>query len=107
GNLFLISKDVGSDRWAITLDAATGVALGNVLPGSGGPPLFLWCASASIDLAPAPADTTYNLDCFTAPACTVSPCNTPVWTSTALVGWPTGEKRHITASFFCEPQTSD
>lgn len=39
----LVNKDVGSDRWAITLNVADFSATGNVFRSGGGDPAFVWC----------------------------------------------------------------
>jgi len=39
----LVSKDVGSDRWAITLNPDDDTVTGNVFSADGGAPTFLWC----------------------------------------------------------------
>jgi CubicO group peptidase (beta-lactamase class C family) len=39
----LISKDVGSERWAISVDVEDGTVVGNVFRADGGPPQFVWC----------------------------------------------------------------
>ena len=42
GRRILVNKDVGTERWAITLNS-DGTALGNVFRSDGGPPSFLSC----------------------------------------------------------------
>jgi hypothetical protein len=39
----LISKDVGSQRWAITYNLDDHTATGNVFFAGGGDPQFVWC----------------------------------------------------------------
>src|SRR5262245_1237489 len=46
GKRVLISKDVGDERWAITLNDDNTVT-GNVFPQDGGPPQFVWCEPAA------------------------------------------------------------
>ena len=42
GLRLLVSKDVGNERWAITLNE-NGSATGNVFRSDGGDPAFVWC----------------------------------------------------------------
>ena len=62
GKRVLVNKDVGTERWAITLNE-NGSATGNVFRSDGGPPAFIFCA-------PLAAANTY--ECFGADACTDS-----------------------------------
>lgn len=39
----LVSKEIGTERWAIVQDLSTGTLLGNVTGASGGATRFLWC----------------------------------------------------------------
>ena len=39
----LVSKDVGDERWAITLDVESGIVTGNVYRKDGGDPQYVWC----------------------------------------------------------------
>lgn len=43
GKRTLVSKDVGDERWAITLDHVDGSVTGNVFRAEGGAPQFVWC----------------------------------------------------------------
>jgi hypothetical protein len=60
GKRTLVNKDIGTDRWAITLNE-NGSATGNVFRGDGGPPAFIFCA---------PRSTPDTFDCSGADACT-------------------------------------
>ncbi len=60
GKRVLVNKDVGAERWAITLNE-NGSATGNVFRSDGGPPAFIFCA---------PLGTPNAFDCFGADACT-------------------------------------
>jgi hypothetical protein len=64
GELVLVNKDVGSERWAITRHTDRRIS-GNVFDEDGGPPLFVWCA---------PLEERDNYRCFGADACTGEPC---------------------------------
>jgi hypothetical protein len=64
GFYVLVSKDVGSDRWAITADL-DGDVVGNVFPQNGGPPQFVDCTVNDDDTT----DTDYAFDCAVASAC--------------------------------------
>lgn len=43
GTQLLVNKDVGQERWAITLNLADFSATGNVFPTNGDEPSFIWC----------------------------------------------------------------
>jgi hypothetical protein len=60
GKRVLVNKDVGSERWAITLNE-DGSATGNVFRSDGGEPAFIYCAPLSAPNA---------FECFGADACT-------------------------------------
>jgi hypothetical protein len=62
GKRVLVNKDVGTERWAITLNE-NGSATGNVFRSDGGPPAFIFCA---------PLATPNGFECFGADACTDS-----------------------------------
>ena len=49
GRRTLISKDVGSDRWAITFNGDDQTVTGNVFRAGGGDPAFVWCSETSND----------------------------------------------------------
>lgn len=64
----LVSKDVGSERWAITYRLADGQVTGNVFRSDGGPSSFLDCDRTSV------TDTDATFDCYGADACGAAPC---------------------------------
>jgi hypothetical protein len=64
----LVSKDVGSERWAITYRLSDGRTTGNVFRADGGPPAFLDCERTSVD------EVNATFDCFGADACPEAPC---------------------------------
>jgi len=66
----LVSKDVASERWAITYRLSDGHVTGNVFRTDGGPPAFLDCDRTSV------TDTDVMFDCFGADACAGAPCPT-------------------------------
>ena len=76
---YLISKDVGTDRWAISYNLDDHTVTGNVFPTNGGPPQFVWCSTVSVDQAPNPADAQYNLSCEFAQPCAAAPCSDAAW----------------------------
>jgi len=82
---YLISKDVGSDRWAIAYNLDDKTVTGNVFSTAGSAPQFVWCSTTSIDQAPNPADAQYNLSCQFAGPCAEAPCNGSVWTVSAPI----------------------
>ncbi len=43
GTRVLVNKDVGEDRWGIALNTLSQTITGNVFPGSGGEPIFIFC----------------------------------------------------------------
>jgi hypothetical protein len=64
----LVSKDVGSERWAITYRLSDGHVTGNVFRTDGGPASFLDCPRTSVN------DTDATFDCYGAAACAAAPC---------------------------------
>jgi len=59
GERVLVSKDVGGQRYAITLNVADGTATGNVFSADGSAPQFISCAPIGLD----------GFDCRVAPTC--------------------------------------
>src|SRR5690242_9813869 len=76
GKHVLVSKDVGAERWAISLTPADGTVTGNVFAPGGGPPQFVWCQQR--EPAPDPAGE-LSFSCFGADACVASPCVASSW----------------------------
>jgi hypothetical protein len=76
----IVSKDIGGDRWAITLNTDDGTVVGNVFPQAGGPPQFVTCDDNGND-----TDTQYSFDCSGAGACTAGPCDDSQWSSLGTV----------------------
>lgn len=64
GRRILVNKDVGSERWAITLNLSDGTVTGNVFRSDGGPPAFLTCEPASGG----------SLDCYGSEECRSDRC---------------------------------
>jgi hypothetical protein len=79
GFYVLVSKDVGSDRWAITADS-DGEVVGNVFPQDGGAPQFVDCFVNDQDTT----DTDYAFDCSVASSCGDA-CNDSDWQSVGEV----------------------
>jgi hypothetical protein len=71
---YLISKDVGQERWAITYNLEDKTVTGNVFPIDGGDPTFLVCDITRVEQAPNPADAQYFLDCRASAPCESAPC---------------------------------
>jgi hypothetical protein len=71
---YIISKDVGDERWAITYNLDRKVVIGNVFPQDGGSPSFLYCSITQVDQAPNPADAMYHMSCQFAQSCGQAPC---------------------------------
>jgi hypothetical protein len=96
---YLISKDVGAERWAITFNLDDRTVTGNVFKTDGSPTSFIWCEITSETPAPNPADTQFLLDCFGSNACEAAPCTDDQWTL-INTGIP------ISGSFMFPPQTA-
>jgi len=72
GKRTLISKDVGSERWAITLND-DGLVTGNVFDAGGGAPKFIDCRQLRRD------DPNLFLGCSIADRCAGEPCPGSSW----------------------------
>jgi hypothetical protein len=83
GKRTLISKDVGSDRWAITFNSDDQTVTGNVFRSGGGEPAFVWCGETSND------GNQLVLSCFGADKCPETPCPASDWTFISNVTIPT------------------
>lgn len=68
GQRTLISKDLGSQRWAITLNADDGTVTGNVFASGGGQPSFVWCSET------ARSGDAITFACSGADPCPLAPC---------------------------------
>jgi hypothetical protein len=82
---YLISKDVGSDRWAIAYNLDDKTVTGNVFSTAGSPPQFVWCTTTEVQQAPNPADAQYALRCQFAGPCASAPCSDEAWELSAPV----------------------
>jgi hypothetical protein len=82
---YLISKDVGSDRWAITYNLDDKTVTGNVFSTAGSAPQFVWCTTTSVEQAADPAAAQYNLHCEFSGPCAAAPCNASDWQQGAAV----------------------
>jgi hypothetical protein len=82
---YFISKDVGSERWAITYNLDDKTVTGNVFPLDGGSPTFLSCQITRVEQAANPADAQYFMDCRAAGPCAEAPC-TDQWGAPSSVG---------------------
>jgi hypothetical protein len=78
----MISKDVGSERWAITYNLADGTVTGNVFFPGGGEPKFVWCAQNSA------SEQEVVLGCSGADRCAAVPCLREAWSFIADVTLP-------------------
>jgi hypothetical protein len=76
---YLISKDVGPERWAISFNLRDRTVTGNVFKTDGSPPSFIWCSIEDVATSPTPAATQYTLDCFGAGLCAQAPCESSAW----------------------------
>lgn len=96
---YLVNKDVGAERWAISFDLASRTVTGNVFKSDGSAPSFVWCKVASEIPAPDPKDNRYLLDCFGAAACASAPCSDSAWTEI-------GRGIEVTGGFLLPPGTA-
>jgi len=110
---FLVSKDQGNDRWAVSLNfiprfAADGTiesyeirsVSGNVFPLDGGAPTFLFCeptADSTGDLSD--PNSTYTLRCVAA-----GPCATTAFECAQQEYVSTGDDVQVPTSFFLPPE---
>lgn len=88
-NRTLVSKDVGSDRWAITVNADDSTVTGNVFT-PGEEPTFLWCDFLSDDGNPDPEDVLLTYSCHVADRCPIAPCEPSQWSylqDVVVPGW--------------------
>ncbi len=79
----LVSKDVGEERWAITLDHADGSVTGNVFRSGGGQPQFVFCEP----LAGAAAGS-QRYSCSGSDSCAGSACTPAQWVPISVVDVP-------------------
>jgi polyhydroxybutyrate depolymerase len=91
GQLVLVSKDVGGERWAITYVPQSGDVTGNVFRPDGGAPAFVACERTSAD----PGVELLAFACRGADACPAAPCLPDAWTDLGTAELP--------ASFFAPP----
>ncbi len=87
GKQVLISKDVGSERWAIGMNLIDGTVTGNVFRQDGGDPQFVWCDRLADD-GEEPARSTLRLSCRGADRCNASPCLATAWNELGEVSLP-------------------
>lgn len=95
GKRTLVSKDVGAERWAITLNADDGTVTGNVFRSDGGTPSFVWCSFLFDDGNADPYERQLTFDCSGAEACPGPSCPAGQWGTIATVSLP--------GSFFLPP----
>lgn len=88
GKRVLISKDVGSERWAITENVADGSVTGNVFRADGGAPSFVSCVRLRDDGNPNPLEVQITFGCSGADACADAACPPSTWTSLGEVTLP-------------------
>lgn len=86
----LLNKDVGDQRWAISLNGDDSSVTGNVFFPDGSDPAFIWCSRKGED------DVEVILDCFGADRCDAGGCASGDWTSLFEVRVP--------ESFFQPPE---
>ena len=76
---YLISKDVGAERWAISFNLNDRTVTGNVFKTDGSAPSFIWCRITSETPNADPRQTSYTLECSGADACGAAPCTSDGW----------------------------
>ena len=96
---YLISKDVGTDRWAIAYNLDDKTVTGNVFSTTGSAPQFVWCSTTSVEQAPNPEDAQYNLSCQFAGPCAAAPCSSATWNVSAPIAVT------VPGSFLLPPDT--
>lgn len=89
----LVSKDVGTERWAITRNLDDFTVTGNVFFPEGGDPLFVFCEQTGTQGAD------LLLSCESADVCLAAPCGADQWSPLADVTLP--------ESFFLPPPAED
>lgn len=95
---YLINKDVGNERWAISYNLADRTVTGNVFKSDGSDPSFIWCRITGETPAANPADNQYLLDCWGADRCASAPCSDTAWI-------PIGTNIPISGAFLLPPAT--
>jgi subtilisin family serine protease len=83
----LISKDVASERWAITQNP-DGSVTGNVFSATGGDPKFVSCTRTGDDGNPDPDAVQISFACSAADRCAADPCTPDEWTLIGTVTLP-------------------
>lgn len=84
----LISKDVGSERWAITYNPDDDTVTGNVFSPGGGEPQFVWCQRTGDNGDPDPYTVQIDFSCSGAGVCDSPSCPTAEWSLIANVTLP-------------------
>lgn len=87
GRQVLISKDVGNERWAISMNLADGTVTGNVFR-PGDEPSFVWCERTGDDGSLDPVSGEIRFSCRGAAPCEASPCEASAWTTLGDVALP-------------------
>jgi hypothetical protein len=87
GKQVLISKDVGGERWAISIDLNDGTATGNVFR-PGAEPKFVWCDRTGDDGSLDPVAGEIRYACRGADSCAASPCDASAWTELGAIALP-------------------
>jgi hypothetical protein len=60
----LVNKDVGDERWAITLNLADFTATGNVFKSDGSAPSFIWCQKTGDDFDTNAGELNLHYSCY-------------------------------------------
>lgn len=82
GKRTLINKQVGAERWAITVNSDDATVTGNVFQDDGSPPAFLWCEEQSR------SGGTVGLRCLGSVRCPLGPCSAEDWQLLGEVSLP-------------------
>ena len=95
GTAILVNKNVGNERWAITLDAERATISGNVLIGDDDA-RFLWCGiTDALGDAQDLANQTLVMHCFYG-----DPCADVASCTSGFAGWHSIGEVRIAGSFF-------
>lgn len=87
GKQLLVSKDVGGERWAISMNLDDGTVTGNVFR-AGTEPSFIWCQRTGDDGTLEPQSGEIRYSCRGAAPCESSPCEASSWTTIGDVALP-------------------
>jgi hypothetical protein len=98
---FLVSKDLGRERWAISYDRTRHTVTGNVFDLDGAAPKFVWCEVLNPVNHDTPRrDETLVLTCAMSDPCGDASCPTSTWTRV-------GDRLEVPGEFFLPPESTE